>query len=74
MRLTGRQLAILRRLARDAGTGCISADVGRQLLRKGLIFRHDRDYHRVEWGKVVATLWRVTLTPAGQAVSQQERV
>ena len=70
IRLTERQTSILKRVVRESadersGSSAISPDVARQLLKKGLIYRHLNDYKRREWNRVVATLWVVTATPAG---------
>ena len=61
-------MAKLRQLAKTDDRGTCSPDLGRQLLRKGLVERSMYNYHRTEWGKVVATLWRVSLTPDGKRV------
>jgi hypothetical protein len=65
MRLSERQTAAIRRMAKD--TAAIDPVLARQLELKGLV-RHVRDYERREWNRVVAVLAVCELNDAGRVV------
>ena len=63
LRLTKRQRWGLTRIGGDHP---VSPDLAKQLIGKGLASKFNV-HERVEWNRVVATLWVCLLTPLGEA-------
>ncbi len=67
--LTERQIAALKRLAKDEHHRChFSPDLAKQLDKRGVAELTGHKHTRYEWQRPVATLWEVRLTTAGRNV------
>ncbi len=64
--LTERQIAALKRLAKEGGREHFSPDLAKQLDKRGVAELTGHKYTRTEWNRPVATLWEVRLTGAGR--------
>lgn len=72
MKLTIRQTQILSRIIRENARGydsCISPDVAKQLIKKGLVFKLSEYRPDNGWNKSGPVLWKVSLTEEGKKIS-----
>lgn len=68
--LTERQIAALKRLAKEGGREHFSPDLAKQLVARGVATLTGRKYTRREYNRPVkgSTIWEVELTAAGRNV------
>lgn len=67
-KLTARQVAAMKRLAKEGGSEQCSPDLAAQLVNRGLCHLTGHKHKRYEWNRLVATLWGVSLTNAGRTL------